>query len=129
MAWPISWVGCDAEPAAAIDADHNRGGAPRMPASDAARVSLQGNVRKSRRRRGACAWLLAEDFDALEHDVLVRTIACRGDVGDFLHDFLAADDRAEDRMLLVEMGRRALGDEPLRTVGVRARVRHREDAG
>ena len=43
-------------------------------------------------------------------------------------DVLAFDDAAKDRVTVVEMGRRAVGDEELATVGSRAGIRHRQDA-
>ena len=84
----------------------------------------------ARSRSGPCGRTsLPEDFDLLDHDVLVRPIALAargaGDLGD---DLLAADDGAEDGVAIVEVLGRALGDEPLGAVRVRAAVGHREDA-
>jgi serine/threonine-protein kinase len=72
--------------------------------------------------------LLAEDLHPLQHDVLVRAVARGGHAGDLVDDVLPAHDLAEDRVLVVEVRRGALGDEPLGAVGARARVGHREHA-
>src|SRR5262249_12024793 len=78
-----------------------------------------------RRRRRA-----AEDPDLLEPDGRARSArAVAFDARNLLHDLVAGHDFAEHRVAPIEVGRVALGDEPLRSVGARARVRHGEDAG
>src|SRR5204862_5888168 len=88
------------------------------------RVALAGHARSAGRRGG-----LPEQLDALDLLILERTIARIAlHVGDLLHHVQTDDDAAEHGVLAVEVRRRSLGDEELRTVGARAGVGHREHA-
>jgi hypothetical protein len=78
----------------------------------------------SRRGRGR----RSEQLDLRDHDVVVRAIASVARrVADVVHDILTHDDAAEDRVAVVEVADRLVGDEPLRPVGAGAGVGHRED--
>ena len=79
---------------------------------------------------GVGGWESASFYlDALDHHILERSIArpCRG-APDLAHDVHATLDLAEDRVLVIEMRCRPERDEELTAVGVRPRVRHRQDA-
>src|SRR5262249_30781574 len=69
------------------------------------------------------------DRDRLDRDRIHRTILpSRRDSADLLHDVQACDDFAEDRMAVVEGGRRTQRGEEMAAVAVLGRVCHRQDA-
>src|SRR5687767_857377 len=84
------------------------------------------------RRRSSCSGSgrVAAEADLLDDDVDPRAVALAPvDAGDLGDDVLPGDEPPEYGVPLVEPRRRLLGDEELRAVRVRPRVRHREDAG
>jgi hypothetical protein len=96
----------------------------RKCAASASRVTSSSRAPSLRRRRR----LTPEDLDLLENDVRLRAIVRGRHARDPSDEIRPRDDHAEDGVTVVEMRRRALGDEELRAVRARARVRHRQDA-
>src|SRR5215831_6055124 len=78
----------------------------------------------------AALLLGAFDGDALDHDIFLRTILRpAGHAGDLVDHVLSLHDFAEDRVLSSEPSGRRDGNEKLRAVGIRTRVRHGKLAG
>src|SRR6266571_3287758 len=75
---------------------------------------------------GGCAWATL-NRNRLEHHILCRTVLLsRLHPADPVHNITAVDHFTEDGVLSVEPGCRRYGDEELRAVGARPRVRHGE---
>src|SRR5580693_7660592 len=74
--------------------------------------------------------VVAPDLDCLRHYVGDGAVTAAGLCpADLIDDARAVDDLAENGVLVVQPRRRHRGDEELRAVGTRARVRHRQQVG
>ncbi len=70
------------------------------------------------------------DFHRVDFDFFIRSVLrVAGHLRNLLDDVIAFHHFTENRMPVVEMRSRRHGDEELAAVGVRAGVRHRQDAG